>query len=100
MSFHFLILTFSSSHELSDYAKLHLYDHLCAATTDFLYAHNISDDHPAVEFLHDLENTAYYVAANSGCSPEQYIIQAILRWADMLKYSLKVGASCAVVSLF
>jgi hypothetical protein len=68
-----------------------LYDHLCAATTDFLYAQNISDDHPAVEILRDLEITAYYVDENSsGYNLARRIIQVILRWADMLNCRLKV----------
>ena len=52
-----------SSHELSDYVNFHFSDHLSAATTGFLYAQNI-DDHPAVEFLHDLETRTYYVDEN------------------------------------
>ena len=57
---------------------------------------NISDNHPALEILHDLENTAYYVDKTSGNILAQHIIQAILRWAEMMK----VGGLCTVVSLF
>ena len=84
-----------SSHELSDYVYSHFYDHLSAATTVFLYEQNISDDHPAVEILHDLETTAYFVDENWSVyilRLARLIIQAILRWADMLNYRLKVGA--------
>ena len=70
----------------------HFYDHLCAATTVFLYAQNISDDHPAVGILRDLETTAYYVDEDmSGHILMRRIIQAILKWADMLNCCLKVG---------
>ena len=63
----------------------------------FLYAQNISDDHPAVQFLHDLETTAYCVDKNSSgyiLRLAQCIIQAILRWANKLDLNcrLKVGA--------
>jgi hypothetical protein len=61
----------------------------------FLYAQKISDDHPAVEILHDLETTAYYVDNNpSGhiLRLARCIIQAILRWTDMLNCRLKIGA--------
>ena len=58
---------------------------------DFLYAQNISDDHPAVEILHDLEATAYY-GEYSGYTLGRHFIRAILKWANMLKYRLKVGA--------
>ena len=64
-------------------------DHLYAATTVFLHAQNISDDHPAVEILHDLETIACY---NLLGRLARCIIQAILRWADMLNCRLKVGA--------
>ena len=83
-----------SSHELSDYVFSYFYDHLCAATTDFLYAQNISDDHPAVEILHDLETTTYHVdKILSGyiLRLARWIIQVILRWANMLYCRLKVG---------
>ena len=53
----------------------------------------ISDDHPAVEFLHVLETTAYYADKNSDYTLRRYIIQAILSWANILKNRLKVGAS-------
>ena len=84
-----------SSHHLSDYVYSHFYDHLCAATTVFLSARNITDDHPAVEILHDLENTAYLVDENLSeyySILTRYIIQAILRWLSMLNCRLKVGA--------
>ena len=62
-----------------------------------LRAQNISDNHPAVELLHDLETTAYYVDKNlSGYSNRmlvRFIIQAssILKWTNtMLNYRLKV----------
>jgi hypothetical protein len=58
----------------------------------FLHAQNISDDHPAVEFLHELESTAYFVDKNlSGYILARCIIQAILGWANMLN-CLNVGA--------
>ena len=88
----------SSHDELSDYVYSHFYDHLCAATTVFLYAQNISDDHPAVEILHDLESTVYY---NLPVRLARCIIQAILMWANMLNYRLEVGApALLVVSIF
>ena len=60
-------------------------NHLCEATTVFLHSKNISDDHPALEMLHDLETTTYY---NLPVKLEQCITQAILRWADYyIKYS-------------
>jgi hypothetical protein len=50
------------------------------------------DNHPAVEFLHDLETTAYYVDENSSgyiIRLARTIVKAILEWADSL---LLVGA--------
>jgi hypothetical protein len=79
---------------LSDYADLHFYNHLCAATTVFLYGQNISDDHPAVEILHDLETSAYHVDKNSSgyiLRLARCIIKVILRWANMLNCRLKVA---------
>jgi Ser/Thr protein kinase RdoA (MazF antagonist) len=58
-----------------------------------LYAQNISDDHPAVEMLRDLENTTYRVDNNSSgyiLRLAHSIIHVILRWADMLNCNLKV----------
>ena len=84
-----------SSYDISDYINFHFYNHLCAATTVFLYAQNISDDHPALEILHDLETTAYYANENSSGHIlwlARCIIQAILRWASMLNSRLKVAA--------
>ena len=84
-----------SSHELSEYVCSHFYDHLCAATTGFLHAQNISDNHPAVEILCDMEITAYYVDKNSSVyilRLARCIILDILRWADMLNSCLKVCA--------
>jgi hypothetical protein len=55
---------------------------------------NISDDHPAVEFLNDLETTAYYVDENSsGYILVRRIIHPILRWANLLNCRLKVRCS-------
>jgi len=97
------------SDELSEYVNRHLDGHLRAATTVFLYARNISDHHPAVEILRDLEScvetTAYYVDKNSsGYILALCIIQVILKWGNMLICHLKVGAGycalCTVVSLF
>ena len=91
-----------SSHDLSNYVSLHFYDHLCAATL-VLYDQNISDDHPALEFLHDLETTAYYVDINSAgyiCTLARFVIEAILRWANMLNCRLKVGAPSAMYYCF
>ena len=84
--------------DLSDYADPYFYNHLCAATTVFLDTQNISDDHPAVEFLHAMENTAYYYVDEnwSGYILAQRIIQAILRWANMLNCRLEVGAPCVL----
>ena len=85
---------YSSSRDLSVYASLHFYDHLCAATTVFLDAQNISDDHPAVEIFHDLETKVYYFDENlSGHIMElaRHIMHAILRWTDMLNCHMKVG---------
>ena len=84
-----------SSYELSDHVFNHFYDHLCAATTDILYEQNISDDHPAVEILRDLETTAYHVdkiLSEYILRLARWIIQVILRWANMLYCRLKVGA--------
>ena len=80
-----------SSHDLSEYVYYHFYDHLCAATTIFLSARNITDDHPALEILHDMETTAYFVDENSSAL-RRHIIQVILRWLSMLNSHLKVGA--------
>ena len=60
----------------------------------FFSGQDISDNHPAVEILHDLETISYYVDKNSSdyvLRLARYIIQAILRWADMLNCRLKVG---------
>ena len=91
LTFHFLNFDVSS-HEVFEYVYLHFYDHLCAATRVFIHGKNIPDDHPAVEILRDLETTAYHVDENvSGYIIMRRIIQAILKWADMLNYRLKVG---------
>ena len=60
----------------------------------FLNAQNISNDHPTVEILHDVETTAYYVDENlSGYILVQFIIQAILRRVtNMLNWRLNVSA--------
>jgi hypothetical protein len=78
---------------LLHYVDRHLYDHLCAATTGFLRVHarNISDDHPAVEILHDLETTAYYVDESKSGRLARSIVHVILRWTDMLNCRLTVG---------
>ena len=83
-----------SSNDLSDYVNFHFYNHLCAATTVFLSAQNISDDHPAVEILHGLETTTYCLNENSSgyvLRLARCIIQAILGWANMLNGRLKVA---------
>ena len=68
---------------------------------DFLHPQKISDDHPAIELLHGLETTAYHVVKSSSGYPlVRCIIYAILRWANMLKRHLKVGALYGLVSLF
>ena len=63
----------------------------------FLNAQNrdISNDHPTVEILHDMETTAYYVDENlSGYILVQFIIQANLRRVtNMLNWRLNVSAS-------
>ena len=62
---------------------------------DFLNVQNIPNDHPAVEVLRDLEATAYYYNRNllgERISLVNYTFEAILRWANMLKCRLKVGA--------
>jgi hypothetical protein len=59
----------------------------------------MSDDHPALEILHDLETTAYYVDINSAGyihTLARCIIKAILRWENMHNGRLKVGARLAV----
>jgi hypothetical protein len=101
LGFHFFNYDVSSP-EVFEYVYLHFYDHLCAATSGFLHVRNIPDDHPAVEILHDLETTAYHVDESlSGYIIMRRIIQAILKWADMLNCRLKVCyALCTVVSLF
>ena len=61
----------------------------------FFNAQNISNDHPAVEFLRDLEATPYYFDENflgRKIHLAQHIFQAILRWANKLKCHLKVSA--------
>ena len=91
LTFHFLNFDVSS-HEVFEYVYLHFYDHLCAATSIFLHGGSIPDDHPAVEVLRDLETTAYHVDENvTGYIIMRRIIQAILKWADMLNCRLKVG---------
>jgi hypothetical protein len=72
-----------------------LYNHLYAATTYFFTAQNISDNHPAVEILSDLEARPYYLDKNllgQKLHLARRTFLAILRWADMLKCRLKVGA--------
>ena len=85
-----------SSRDLVDYyIDLHFYGHLCAATTVFLDAQDISDEHPAIEILHDLETLTYSVDKDSPffifMQAQHIIIHVILRWADMLNCHLKVG---------
>ena len=70
-----------------------------------VHAQNISDDHPAVEFLHDLEAIAYYVdnsLSGRGRRLTGRIIKDILRWADMLNSHLEVVRPSlrTVISLF
>ena len=55
-----------------------------------VHARNISDDHPAVAILRDLETAVYYVDDSSSGSLARCIIQVILRWVDMLNSHLKV----------
>jgi len=75
------------------YAQFNLYDHLCAATPILLCGKNIPGDHPTIEILNDLESASYNVNANLSRSLHtdlaQWIIQAVLRWADMLNNRLK-----------
>ena len=86
---------FCSSHDLADYVKYHFYEHLCAATPVYYYLQNISDEHPALEILHDLETTAYRVDESlsdaSASRLARCIIQDILRWTNILDCHLKVG---------
>ena len=75
-----------------------MYSHHC-----FFCAQNISDDHPAVAILHDLETTTYYVDKNSSDSSymlARTIIQTILKWTNMLNSRLKVGALYVVCTHF
>ena len=70
---------------------------------DFLNVQNIPDDHPAVEFLRDLEATAYYYDRNllgEKIHLANHTFQAILRWANMLKCCLKVGTPYVLWFLF
>ena len=58
---------------------------------DSLYARNISDDHPAVQILHDLETKSYYVDEDMpGYILARQFIGTILRWAGMLGCRLMV----------
>ena len=69
----------------------------------FLHGQNISDDHPAVEILHDLETTSYYVDENLPFYTVKLanrIIHVVLRWADMLNYRLEVGVPYVMWSPF
>ena len=88
-----------SSRDLSGYISNHFYDHLCKATTDFLYKQDISDEHPALEFLRYLETTAYDTL--SGFILGRNVMYCILRWENMLNChpSLEVDASYLLVSL-
>ena len=83
----------ASSHKLSPYVLEYFYDHLCKATTDFLYEQNISDEHPALELLHYMETTAYNNL--SGFILGQHLMYSILRWENMLncRPSLVVDAT-------
>jgi len=68
---------------------------------DLFYAQNIPDDHPAVEFLVDLETTAYYVDKNSSGYIRRLarcIIEAILRWAYMLDLHCRMKGVAVSVS--
>ena len=49
-----------------------------------LHERIFSDDHPAVDFFHDLETTAYYLNESSSSRLSRLIIESILRWADHL----------------
>jgi len=69
-------------HDLSDYIVCHFYDHLCKATTDFLYEQNISDEHPASELLHFLETTAYNNLSRFNLG--RPVMYSILQWENML----------------
>ena len=79
-SLFFLNLIFS--HDLSEYITDHFYDHLCNATTDFLYEQGISNEHPALELLHYLETTAYDDLSEFKLG--RHVMYSILRWANML----------------
>jgi hypothetical protein len=73
------------------YFRINFDVHLCEAITGAV-AQNFSNDHPAVEILHDLETVTYYVDENlSGDSDilVHHIIHSILEWENMLR----VGAS-------
>ncbi|KAF8816499.1 hypothetical protein BYT27DRAFT_7182055 [Phlegmacium glaucopus] len=79
------------SNELPKYAQDNLYQHLCAATEDFLSGENIPGDHPAVQLFNTLDSTTYYDAHRS-CfmsSLAEYAFRSVLRWADMLNRHLK-----------
>ena len=79
------------------YIDSHFYDHLCAA---FPYDQNISDDHPSIDFLRDLETIVYSVEENSSgyiLARRTSAIRAILRWADMMNSRLRVGAPYVLV---
>ena len=72
----------ASSHKLSAYVVEYFYDHLCKATTDFVYGQNISDEHPALELILYLETTAYNIL--SGLKLGQHVMFSILRWENKL----------------
>ena len=84
----------SSSTDLSDYVRRHLYQHLYTATEKFLFEQNIPSYYPAVEILNVLDRTTYYHldANKSHCVPylAYYIIRSVIKWADMFKHHLKV----------
>ena len=85
-----------SGSDLVNYVDRHFCGHLYATTTVFLHAQNISEDHPALEILHDLETTSFSVDKNLSFSTlemAQRIIHVILRWTDMLNCRLKVGVA-------
>ena len=65
----------------------------------FLQVYSLSD-YSALEILHDLETTAYYVDKNSAdyiCTLARCIIKAVLRWIDMLNLCLEVGVPSAIM---
>ncbi|KAF8816521.1 hypothetical protein BYT27DRAFT_7182095 [Phlegmacium glaucopus] len=87
------------SYDLVTYVHRNLYDHLYAATKDFLSGENIPGDHPAVQLFNNLDGITCVHQSHFKSSLAAYTIRSILKWADMLNRCLKVTVPISSINL-